>query len=639
MLTPATVHALLDEHGLHPKRSLGQNFLADPNTARRVVALGGAGAGDPGARDRSRPRLAHARAARRRARRRRARARRPARPGAAGSDLVRRRTGGAGAGPRRDRRRVPRRPRRPARRGPAAPWACVSNLPYNVAVPVVVRLLEEVPPVERILVMVQREVGERLAAGPGDEQYGAVSVKVAYFAEAKVVGLVPPTVFVPRPKVDSALVRLDRRAAPPVAVPSADDLFALVRAGFAQRRKMLRRSLVPDARRPHARGARRRRASSPPPGAEALGLDSGPRWPAARRRPHETGTGPGHGVPEAQPVAAGARVVAPTASTTSSRWSSRSASRTTCSRRSRCRHRAACRWRCVRVEVGDDVPTDHRNLAFIAAEKLMVRAGRSGHGVRLVLRKHIPAGGGLGGGSADAAAALLAVPRAARRRHRRRGRARARGRGRVRRAVLRPRRRGVDARARRDHRAGVAADAGSRSSWRSRRSGCRPRRLRGVGQARRPAVRPRRCPRRDALAPACPRARERPRAGGRGARAAAASSSAPRSRPPTGRARAAGGQRLGLRGARRRRAAAARRWSTQVSRRLRVPVVGTTSVSRGVRLASSTARFRRRADAACTAFGARKAGLAALLAALPARLLQKLLVLLLPHALAALLDQ
>jgi len=86
-------------------------------------------------------------------------------------------------------------------------------------------------------------VGERIAAKVGDEQYGAVSVKVAYFAEAALVGKVPPSVFVPRPKVDSALVRLERREAPPVDVPSEDALFGLVRAGFAQRRKMLRRSL------------------------------------------------------------------------------------------------------------------------------------------------------------------------------------------------------------------------------------------------------------------------------------------------------------------------------------------------------------------------------------------------------------
>jgi 16S rRNA (adenine1518-N6/adenine1519-N6)-dimethyltransferase len=121
----------------------------------------------------------------------------------------------------------------------------VSNLPYNVAVPVVVRLLEDAPAVGQILVMVQREVGERLAAGPGDSEYGAVSVKVAYHAEAELVGVVPPTVFVPRPKVDSALVAMRRRAEPPVRVPSERALFELVRAGFAQRRKMLRRSLQP----------------------------------------------------------------------------------------------------------------------------------------------------------------------------------------------------------------------------------------------------------------------------------------------------------------------------------------------------------------------------------------------------------
>ena len=244
MLTPATVHALLDEHGLHPKRSLGQNFLADPNTARRVVALAelppetpvleiGPGLGsltlalldaghDVVALELD-DRLAEVL-----------------------RDVIRSADGARGHSVRvetGDACRVDLDGL--LDRLPGARWACVSNLPYNVAVPVVIRLLEQVPPVERILVMVQREVGERLAAGPGDDQYGAVSVKVAYFADAKVVGLVPPTVFVPRPKVESALVRLDRRAEPPVAVPSADDLFALVRTGFAQRRKMLRRSLVP----------------------------------------------------------------------------------------------------------------------------------------------------------------------------------------------------------------------------------------------------------------------------------------------------------------------------------------------------------------------------------------------------------
>ena len=124
-------------------------------------------------------------------------------------------------------------------------WSCVSNLPYNVAVPVVVRLLEAAPAVTRIVVMVQREVGERLAARPGGKEYGAVSVKVAYYAEASLLGSVPPTVFVPRPKVESMLVRLRRREAPPVSVPSEPEFFALVRSGFAQRRKMLRSALRP----------------------------------------------------------------------------------------------------------------------------------------------------------------------------------------------------------------------------------------------------------------------------------------------------------------------------------------------------------------------------------------------------------
>ena len=277
LLTPATVHALLDAHGLHPKRSLGQNFLTDPNTARRVVALADLPAAAPVL---------------------------EIGPGLgsltlalldAGHDVVAlelddhlaevlRAVVAAEAGAIADRVRVEHGDAMQvdlaALLAPApAPRACVSNLPYNVAVPVVVRLLEEADAVERILVMVQREVGERLAAGPGDPQYGAVSVKVAFFAEAQVVGLVPPTVFVPRPKVDSALVRLRRRAAPPVSVPSADDLFALVRAGFAQRRKMLRRSLAPvlgDAA-PDVLAAA---GVAPTARAEALGLDD---WAAVAR--------------------------------------------------------------------------------------------------------------------------------------------------------------------------------------------------------------------------------------------------------------------------------------------------------------------------------------------------------------------
>jgi 16S rRNA (adenine1518-N6/adenine1519-N6)-dimethyltransferase len=277
LLTPATVSALLDAHELHPKRSLGQNFLADPNTARRVVAL----ADLPGAT----PVLEIG-------------------PGLgsltlalldAGHDVVALelddrladvlgtvlRDDGEG----RERRvRVVRGDAMALDLGelvarPPSPRACVSNLPYNVAVPVVMRLLEGAEAVELILVMVQREVGERLAAVPGDEHYGAVSVKVAYFAEAQVVGFVPPTVFVPRPKVDSALVRLRRRPKPPVSVPSADDLFVLVRAGFAQRRKMLRRSLAPvlGDTTPDVLAAA---GVAPTARAESLGLDD---WAALAR--------------------------------------------------------------------------------------------------------------------------------------------------------------------------------------------------------------------------------------------------------------------------------------------------------------------------------------------------------------------
>lgn len=126
------------------------------------------------------------------------------------------------------------------------PWHLVANLPYNVATPVVVGVLEGAPQVASMVVMVQREVGERMAASAGEGAYGAMSVKIAYWAEATVVGRVSPTVFFPRPKVTSVLVRIDRRLEPAVP-PSVVDyrrFCTVVNAGFTQRRKMLRRSLA-----------------------------------------------------------------------------------------------------------------------------------------------------------------------------------------------------------------------------------------------------------------------------------------------------------------------------------------------------------------------------------------------------------
>ena len=125
---------------------------------------------------------------------------------------------------------------------PGRGWKMVSNLPYNIAVPLVAELLEGVSAISSFLVMVQREVGERLAAGPGEAAYGAVSVRVAYRAEAELVRRVPASVFWPRPKVDSVLVRMSRRAEPPVSADPAR-LFQVVEAGFAERRKTVRNAL------------------------------------------------------------------------------------------------------------------------------------------------------------------------------------------------------------------------------------------------------------------------------------------------------------------------------------------------------------------------------------------------------------
>ena len=231
-LGPREITELLERAGRHPSRALGQNFVADPNTVRRIAALAGVGAGD---------RVVEIGA------------------GLGSLTMALAETGAAVTAVEIDRHLVPLLREVVEPHGVRVveadaltldwrellgegPWVLVANLPYNIATPLVADLLDRVPQIVRLVVMVQREVAERLAARVGDEHYGAVSVKVAYWAEAKVVARVPPTVFVPPPKVDSAVVAIDRRTAPAVDV-APETLFPLVRAGFAHRRKMLRGAL------------------------------------------------------------------------------------------------------------------------------------------------------------------------------------------------------------------------------------------------------------------------------------------------------------------------------------------------------------------------------------------------------------
>lgn len=233
MLTRRDVVALLEAHGLAPSRALGQNFVVDPNTIRKVVDLAAVTPGDP-----------------------------VVEIGAGLGSLT---TALAEAGAEvtaveLDKHLVPvlrevvagtsvRIVEADARNvdwddllADHERWSLVANLPYNIATPLVADLLDDVPAIERMLVMVQREAAERLAAPPGSKTYGIPSVKVAYWATAEVVARVSPNVFLPRPNVESALVRIVRRPAPATDA-DPERLFALVRAGFGQRRKMLRRSL------------------------------------------------------------------------------------------------------------------------------------------------------------------------------------------------------------------------------------------------------------------------------------------------------------------------------------------------------------------------------------------------------------
>lgn len=240
LLSPADVRALAAALGLRPAKTRGQSFLVDPNTVRRIVRTAGLQPSDvvlevgPGLGSLTLgllpaaewvvavevdPLLAAALPAT-------VAARLPSYAGrlvVLAADALR-------VGP----ADLP---------GVAGPVALVANLPYNVAVPVLLGLLERFPTLARGLVMVQAEVAGRLTAPPSSRVYGVPSVKLAWWADARPAGAVPRAVFWPRPHVDSALVAFTRRP-PPGPAGLRPEVFAVVDAAFAQRRKALRAALA-----------------------------------------------------------------------------------------------------------------------------------------------------------------------------------------------------------------------------------------------------------------------------------------------------------------------------------------------------------------------------------------------------------
>lgn len=123
------------------------------------------------------------------------------------------------------------------------PIKVVANLPYYITTPIIMSLFEQQVPVENITVMVQKEVADRMQAGPGSKDYGALSLAVQYYASPYIVANVPPNCFIPRPNVGSAVIRLTRHKEPPVKVKDEKLMFRLIRASFNQRRKTLQNSL------------------------------------------------------------------------------------------------------------------------------------------------------------------------------------------------------------------------------------------------------------------------------------------------------------------------------------------------------------------------------------------------------------
>lgn len=237
LLGPAEIRQLAAEVGVRPTKTLGQNFVHDPNTVRRIVRAAEIQPDDvvvevgPGLGSLTLgllPASAHVHAV-------------EIDPSLAGrlartaleyaAELV-----GRLSVHERDALRLAADELVPA------PTALVANLPYNVAVPVVLHLLAELPTLRHGLVMVQKEVADRLTAPPGSRVYGVPSAKLAWYASARLAGKVSASVFWPVPKVESGLVAFTRRE-PPAAVDRSE-AFAVVDAAFAQRRKMLRSALA-----------------------------------------------------------------------------------------------------------------------------------------------------------------------------------------------------------------------------------------------------------------------------------------------------------------------------------------------------------------------------------------------------------
>ena len=266
LLTPADVRVLAERFGIRPTKTLGQNFVIDHGTVRRIVRVAGVGADDvvvevgPGLGSLTLALLPHVRQVT-------AIEIDPALAGALpgtvadhAPDLVDRLAVVPG-----DAMRITEVP------GPA-PTALVANLPYNVSVPVLLHLLELLPTLERVLVMVQSEVADRITATPGGRIYGVPSAKVAWYAEARRAGAVGRNVFWPAPKVDSGLVELVRRPLPSTKAPRKE-VFKVIDAAFAQRRKTLRAALSGWAgSAPAAEAALRAAGVEPSARGESLGI-------------------------------------------------------------------------------------------------------------------------------------------------------------------------------------------------------------------------------------------------------------------------------------------------------------------------------------------------------------------------------